>query len=86
MSLLDRVRTSGTCPPALIVEENSADGFDEEMLRVLDGNGAFDVLVLYLPGLLSSFLTILLVATDFHLSKDAVDQFLSLCQVSWRSR
>ena len=41
MSLLERVRATGTCPPSLLKQESS-DGdqsFEEVALRILDSNG-----------------------------------------------
>lgn len=41
MSLLQRARDSGKCPPSLLAEERVAaeDGFDEAVLKVLDDSG-----------------------------------------------
>jgi hypothetical protein len=44
MSVLQRARDSGKCPPSLLSEERvvDEDGFDEAVLKVLDASGKKD--------------------------------------------
>lgn len=44
MSVLQRARNSGKCPPSLLSEERvvDEDGFDEAVLKVLDASGKKD--------------------------------------------
>jgi hypothetical protein len=44
MSVLQRARDSGNCPPSLLSEERvvDEDGFDEAVLKVLDASGKKD--------------------------------------------
>jgi hypothetical protein len=46
MSVLQRARDSGKCPPSLLSEERvvDEDGFDEAVLKVLDASGKKDFL------------------------------------------
>jgi hypothetical protein len=42
MSLVERVRATGTCPPSLLKQEEAAEGdksFEEVALKILDANG-----------------------------------------------
>jgi hypothetical protein len=41
MSVLQRARDSGKCPPSLLTEDRveDADGFDAAVMKVLDGSG-----------------------------------------------
>jgi hypothetical protein len=44
MSVLQRARDSGKCPPSLLSEDRVADedGFDDAVLKVLDATGKED--------------------------------------------
>jgi hypothetical protein len=45
MSLLDRARASGRCPPSLLQSVSKEDQFESVVSRVLDANGTFVVRV-----------------------------------------
>jgi hypothetical protein len=49
MTLLQRARESGACPPSLLSESalTSEDGFEEAVLKILDPNGELTVMVVF---------------------------------------
>lgn len=53
MTLLQRARESGTCPPSLLTESSltSEDGFEEAVSKILDPNGELIVMVVFHVGL-----------------------------------
>lgn len=43
MSVIERARTSGKCPPSLLKSENGDDSFEAGVAKVMDVNGTFFV-------------------------------------------
>jgi hypothetical protein len=91
MSVLQRARDSGKCPPSLLSEERvvDEDGFDEAVLKVLDATGKKDfqrfrvACHFRVPAKLTFFVRFFFAMLAFVLAPDlqTADDFATLLQV-----
>jgi hypothetical protein len=96
MSLIERARASGRCPPSLLQEESSdgANGFEAAVTQILDANGTSIVRFMCCNNSLRTYFLMLIALFSFYftplkdlsLSSDQslVDDFKSLLQVRFR--
>ena len=91
VSLIERARKSGTCPPSLLSEQiaSNEDGFEEAALRTFDAAGTYctrSCVTTAAGGVFAHILfsLFLLVVAEFQLTSDmaAAESFSYLLQVS----